>query len=1235
MYNARRMRKMMKYRHKTTVKLCRVLALMCIPWCGAGSVQAWTLTNGAAYFAPGETFTPGSVLTADSFHFSGFNIGSLTGLSSTNPAGTYQLFSGQIDATNLFNIGRENAVHIGNGKWAFFQVETNRMFYTLEDGVVPQAAAYKRLAMSAIKPQGWILSQLTTDATTGMAGNFQQFRPEYGNDSWVTKIGKLDTAGEMAGNWIYGFVQMAYFCGNEAAKTKANAFIQGVLDAQEPDGYLGNFAANYRYHRMGRELFNESRIEVTLLAYYELTGKQEVLDAVIKAVKLTMSKYTPQNKPYTYMPGDSQYTVVSNKTLLNGHSLMFVDVCEWLYRLTGDPAYSTYATFLYNEYSGSTDIDPDDIKTNSLLDISAPFTGHGAHLAEQLRVPLFLAYADGRAPYPAATSNAFQKLKRYIVPSGAMVSCESVADLPPVPFQGTEYCATTELEISLTSALQKTGAMQYGDMIERLAFNAAQGARLPDGTKIAYLSSSTLPVALETMDLPAPNNSGGRWQYSPAHDMGGSCCSPNAVKFMPHYVSSMWMKPANEDGLAALLLGPSQVSAVISGTPVTITEETEYPFSDSVTFRITATNPVSFPLHIRIPSWSGAVTVTAPGATVSATADLRVLRKEWQTGDSVTVAFENPVTTGACTNGEITVNRGPLLYALQWAATTNVLVKPRANTAGITEWELIPEKPQSKSGFFIEQTSPTSGFRAQANTDYDPANPWAHPRNVLTGELRTVQTDPDSKLPVTLVPMGSALLRFAAFPPIYPITNTATFDGGAGTNGSWRTKENWATDTLPLFNDALDVNFTSGGTNWIGAGMTVRSMNFTDTVDTPLLLRTSTAATAGAETLIFGGAGGAAVNVASGATGNITIGANANGGPSSLAEDLTINHNGSGMLTFGKIITGTGGIIKNGSGLLVLSPNRSVTNDYTGRTIINAGAVNGTTNFVFGGTVSITVAGKATLTLNATNCIGDQTALILATNAALNLNFTGADTVGGISLDSGATWLAAGTYSAAALGKSGTGSLTSAGLPAFTLTGSVTGGNGTISPASVSVLAGGSATFVITPAPYYRIASLTTNGTPVTGLSLNNGSRYTRFVWSNVQASATLAATFTTQRVADPAHTPYFWLAQHGLTNYTADAAADTDHDGFTTWQEYMAGTDPTNQTSTFRLTSSVATPQGTVIRWPSVSNRFYSLSLTTNLLESFSAVAGATDLPATPPENVYTNPAQSGAGFYRISVHE
>ena len=79
-----------------------------------------------------------------------------------------------------------------------------------------------------------------------------------------------------------------------------------------------------------------------------------------------------------------------------------------------------------------------------------------------------------------------------------------------------------------------------------------------------------------------------------------------------------------------------------------------------------------------------------------------------------------------------------------------------------------------------------------------------------------------------------------------------------------------------------------------------------------------------------------------------------------------------------------------------------------------------------------------------------------------------------------------------------------------TLTGSA-GANGSVSPSSTNVLAGGSATFVITASNYYRIATLTTNGAAVTGMSFDNGSTTTNFTWSNVQAAGVLAATFTKQ----------------------------------------------------------------------------------------------------------------------------
>jgi len=266
----------------------------------------------------------------------------------------------------------------------------------------------------------------------------------------------------------------------------------------------------------------------------------------------------------------------------------------------------------------------------------------------------------------------------------------------------------------------------------------------------------------------------------------------------------------------------------------------------------------------------------------------------------------------------------------------------------------------------------------------------------------------------------------------------------------------------------------------------------------------------------------------------------------------TVTQNANTNIVFSGVIS-NGGLIKTGPDPLTLSGN----NIYGGGTIVSGGVLIGASDGALG-VSNVTVLSGATLTLSATNCIGDSARLTLTTNAVLNLNFIGTDTVAGMSLDGGTTWLPYGSYTDAQLDALGGGTYTGSGV----------------------LLVEGFAN--------------------------------------------------------DPANTPHSWLAQYGLTNFNSDAMADRDRDGLLTWQEYIAGTNPTNAASNLRITGGSATSQGTVIRWSSESNRFYDIGRTTNLLTAFGGITGASNLPATPPENIYTNLDQNGNTiFYRIDVHQ
>ena len=176
---------------------------------------------------------------------------------------------------------------------------------------------------------------------------------------------------------------------------------------------------------------------------------------------------------------------------------------------------------------------------------------------------------------------------------------------------------------------------------------------------------------------------------------------------------------------------------------------------------------------------------------------------------------------------------------------------------------------------------------------------------------------------------------------------------GSGADASWGTAENW--DTPPTFGTTADLTFptdvalTSVTTTFLGVDRQVRSLTFGADVDNSFGVILSNSLTTVADNrLTFANPTANTVTVVSGSTANINIGNPTSLGLSAppastiqISGNLTVDHNGTGLLTFSRPISTTSALnfTKTGPGTLQTNNNNLITgtlNVNGGRLIANS-----------------------------------------------------------------------------------------------------------------------------------------------------------------------------------------------------------------------------------------------------------------------------------------------------------
>lgn len=318
-----------------------------------------------------------------------------------------------------------------------------------------------------------------------------------------------------------------------------------------------------------------------------------------------------------------------------------------------------------------------------------------------------------------------------------------------------EYCGIAEIVSPLNKMIAFTGEFELADRIEKMTFNAGQGARFPVLTGLSYLTADNR-IHINHRELVK------RESYDAAH-VAAACCALNGARLMPYYVEGMWMQSPGSDTIAAVLYGPGKFTTRVAETPVTIVEDTQYPFSDQIVFDMQPGQPVPFTFVIRKPFGCKKFTLKTPVNAKIDEGDRQIaISHRWEKGDRVEIRFHFEIekvpqpASKTVKNGGVYLSRGPLVYALSFEH--RVKTAKEHNNSGYYRYKV---KPTDKTGWKYTLTGNES-FRFVSNEEDDATgNPWEDPVVFLEGQMMDEKNKP---VDVKLVPMGNTVFRRVTFP---------------------------------------------------------------------------------------------------------------------------------------------------------------------------------------------------------------------------------------------------------------------------------------------------------------------------------------------------------------------------------------------------------------------------------------------------------------------------------------
>ena len=472
-------------------------------------------------------------------------------------------------------------------------------------------------------------------------------------------------AGEFAGKYLTGAVQVLRVTGDEKLRSYLKEFVTQLLPLQDTDGYFGPWPKATRLtnrvdYSDGRMLWTwdtwgHYHLMLGLLLWHEETGDKKVFAAVVAMADAICDKYLNEGKGKSKVrlcdTGNTDknlspihtFGILFTKTGKRRYLDMMLQICDEFAAKDGQGNFLT-GDYLQGSLDGKEFFESPRPRWESLHAIMG--------LTE-------LYHATGKAEY----RQAFEQIWRSIARgdrhnNGGFSSGEKATGNPfdPAPI---ETCCTIAWMALSVEMLRLTGESLVADELELSLLNSITGMHSPSGRWATYdtpmhgvrIASAHAIVFQSREGTPELN-----------------CCSVNSVRGFG-MLSDWAVVRAAENTLNLNYFGSGTISVPLSkSVSVTLTQSTEYPVEPNITLAVTPSKSTAFTLNVRIPRWSRKTVVKVNGVAIKgATAGTYLpISRMWKKGDKVqiTLDFSLHQWVGKWdAQGKVSLYRGPLLLA--------------------------------------------------------------------------------------------------------------------------------------------------------------------------------------------------------------------------------------------------------------------------------------------------------------------------------------------------------------------------------------------------------------------------------------------------------------------------------------------------------------------------------------------------------------------------------------------